>query len=633
MENGEKINEQEDLKQEMGNIQENSDLKNEFEIHAEDLAPKFIEEIADATEQSKVLNEEADEVEEEDFSNLGLNELLQNLGEAYADNDPETVKNRVRQLKEAFVTLSSLELEKKLAKFIEDGGIKEDFEPSPDPLVVQFNEIHKKFYQKLTDQRKQKEKTQRENYAKKQELIEELKELIERGENLNAAFEKFQEIQSKWRTIGQVPNNLTNTQWKDFQFHVSRFFDIVKISKELRELDLKKNLELKTELCEKAAALINDPSIKRSIHNYNALLEDWKNIGQVAKEGNETIWVKFRTAGENLYQRREKYLLEQKEKQGQNLIKKKEFIEEMSMILSTEKNSFSKWMESEKRVEEIMDAWKKTGFAPKKENDLVWEEFKALRKKHFVEKENFFASIKKEQNTNLKLKTQLCEEAEALKESQDWEIASRKIKDLQYKWKKTGPVPRKYSDKIWNRFREACNSFFENMRKNQQDKEQVLVGNISEKEEIINKIENYSPSENIDESIATLASLQNEFNSIQIPSAENSRINALYQKAINKVLDGFKGEETGSKYYELKYSLIKSTEKGIDFLVKERAILQDKIKNSENELNLLENNIGFFSKSKSSDKVLGDFKIKIEQLRKSIDKKKEQQKIIRNLLK
>ncbi len=577
-------------------------------------------------------NTENEGIEEESYSHLDKESLLAKLSESNILLDGEPEKRKVKKITAAYIEISNLDNETKLAKFLEQGGLKEDYEIIQDPIDHEFFEKLKKFNQKLTEQRKLKEKTLRENYAKKQELIDELKKLIESGENLNIVFEKYQQIQSNWRSIGLVPNNLMNTQRQDFQFHVGRFFDLVKISKELRELDLKKNKELKLDLIIKAENLINEPSINLSIEVFRQIQLDWQNIGQAEKEINDEIWNRLKMAGNVLFERKEKHIKELRIIQDENISKKRTLVNSLKDILESPKKSVQSWSEADTKIDALMIEWKKIGFGPKKENEEIWQEFRKLRQSYFEEKDRYYEALKITQTENLKKKTSLCEEAEGLKDSIDWDLTTKKLITLQEQWKKIGNVPRKYSDQIWNRFRAACNIFFESKKMYLTTKEDELKGNILIKEDIISRIESFTPNEDLNMALQVLSNLQKEFHQIEIPNSDKSRIGSLYQKAINKVLENFKNEEnSGLKYFELKYKLISQTEKGKDQIIQESNRIQEKIKVLESEVGLLENNIGFFGKSKGSQKMVEEFQQKISSI-KSISKElKNQLRILKSI--
>ena len=494
-----------------------------------------------------------------------------------------------------------------------------------------FDKI-KKFNQRLTDQRKLKEKTLRENYAIKQELIDDLKRLIEGGESLNTSFEKYQQIQSKWRSVGSVPNNLTHTQWQDFQFHVGRFFDLVKISKELRELDLKKNKELKLGLIIRAEKLIEETSINRSLDLFRQIQQEWQNIGQIEKEVNDEMWQRIKKVGNLLFEKKEAYLKNLRIKQQENLNKKRVLLENLRVDLEIPKKSHLAWAEAEQKIEVAMLEWKKIGFGPQKENDQVWQEFRSIRQVFFEKKMIYFEELRKIQIENLKKKINLCEEAEAIKNSEEWDKSAIKLKKLQTEWKKTGNVPKKNSDQIWNRFRAACNSFFDSKRLYDESNEEKLKGNILLKEELISKINSYEPNEDFDQALITLTKLQTDFHQIEIPNTDKKRISESYQKAINKVLENFKNEEnSGGKYFELKYKLINQTERGQDKITNEKNRIQEKIKTLDSEIALLENNIGFFGKSKGSQKIIEEFQQKITITKTESEQLKKQIKILNSI--
>ena len=618
---------------EKANSENNSTLKqNLFFLDATETIDKKTN---SSYEQTEIENDnvvESEELDEENYAHLDKASLLAKTSEILLQEDSEAVKGKVKQMTSFFIELSNIDNESKLIRFIDQGGLKEDYEVRQDSIDLEFFEKLKKFNQKLTVQRKFKEKTLRENYEKKQELIDELKKLIESGENLNNVFGKYQQIQSNWRAIGLVPNNLMNTQRQDFQFHVGRFFDLVKISKELRELDLKKNKELKLELVIKAENLRYEPSIKLSLDIFRQLQQDWQNIGQVEKDINDVIWNRLKNAGNILLERKEKHITEIRIIQNENISKKRMLVNSLKEVLDSPKKSVQSWSKADTEIDELMIEWKKIGFGSKKENEAIWQEFRKLRQSYFEEKDQYYEVLKITQNENLKKKTSLCEEAEILKDSMEWDLTTKKLISLQDQWKKIGNVPRKQSDQIWNRFRAACNIFFESKKNYLTTKDEELRGNILIKEDIISRIESFNPNQDLNSVLIVLSNLQKEFHQIEIPSFDKSRISSLYQKAINKVLENFKNEEnSGSKYFEIKYKLINQTEKGKDQIVQEINKIQEKIKVLESEVGLLENNIGFFGKSKGSQKMVEEFQQKISSTISITKELKNQLRILKSI--
>lgn len=583
------------------------------------------------TEFENILDENID-IEEENYAQMDKGELVSKLNELMIQKDVENAKNKIKKIKDAYLEIKNSENADRLNKFIEDGGLKSDFEDEPSNMENDFFDKIKKLNQRLTDQRKLKEKTLRENYARKQELIDDLKRLIEGGESLNASFEKYQQIQSKWRLAGSVPNNLMHTQWQDFQFHVGRFFDLVKISKELRELDLKKNKELKLGLVLRAEKLIDETSINRSLDLFRQIQQDWQNIGQIEKELNDELWQRIKKVGDLLFEKKEAYLKNLRIKQQENLNKKRVLLENLKVELEIPKKSHLAWTEAEHKIEATMAEWKKIGFGPQKENDQVWQDFRSIRQVFFEKKMVYFEELRKIQIENLKKKINLCEEAEAIQSSEEWDKSATKLKTLQAEWKKIGNVPKKNSDQIWNRFRAACNAFFDSKRLYDESNEEKLKGNILLKEEIISKINSFEPNEDFDQALAILTKLQTDFHEIEIPNADKKRINELYQKAINKVLENFKHEEnSGGKYFELKYKLINHTERGQEKITNEKNRIQEKIKTLDSEIALLENNIGFFGKSKGSQKIMEEFQQKISITKTESEQLKKQLKTLKSI--
>jgi hypothetical protein len=588
----------------------------------------------DADQDSHELEDEALE-EKIAYSELSRTELLAHIQNIFQEAEPEKTKQKVREIRDAYEQSRKEHLEELKSKFQETAEEGEEFRYEQDITDHDFYASLERFREKLRDFRKQKEAEQSKNLKLKLEIIESLKVLLDKNQNITQAFEEFKTIQEQWRNIGQVPQSYADELYKTYHHYIDRFFGHINMYKELRELDFKRNQELKTGLCEKAEDLILEPSIKLSLDSYKILQEEWRNIGQVAKEVNEVIWERFKAAGDKLFERRKEYLESQAEKFQEAFDKKTEickkaetFIEGMSL------NSHIQWQEASAEFAAFMEEWKKAGFANKADNDKLWEQFKAIRNRFFEAKEIFYKDLRQAQTNNLKIKNDICLEAESLRESTEWKKTAERLKKLQEDWKKVGNTSKKHSDKLWSRFRAACDSFFENRKRFFENSDAEHQSNLEKKEALIEKINAFETSENYSENLEKLKEFQSEWIEIgHVPIKKKDAVQQAYRKAIdaqfNKLRSG--NEEQRRQVFKAQLDNFSKNKDGKTKLSGQRNILMDKLKRIQADVQLWENNIGFFSSSKNADALIKEFKVKIEKGKREIGQIKEQLDMIKNL--
>lgn len=580
---------------------------------------------------NEVEHHEEEHHDELDLSGLTKAELFHQLENSVKSEDLQAAASRVRQLREAYFELVKTETDAKRNHYLEEGGLAEDFEMRKDELDEKFDALCSQFNKKRSELKAQKEKQILENTATKKLIIQELKEVMKSEENISKAFQKFQALQSKWRSVGAVLPAEANSLWQNYQFCVSQFFDMMKISKDLRELDQKKNLELKTELCEKAEKLNEEHSLKKAIDGLKFLQDQWKEIGNAGKEHNDLVWERFKTAADKIYVRFKENSQKIKAKQQENLQAKTALCEQLEAELLIEKANFSEWQKATDRVNGIWNQWQKIGFTPKEDNNATWNRFKQSRQKFYNLKDAFFNGLREEQNKNLALKNALCEKAESLVESKDWNATTEAYKKIQAEWKTIGAVPRKVSDKVWNRFKKACDLFFENKSKNFAERDAAFMDNHRKKMEVIEKFKTLEISEDNKANLDAVKNLQQEFNAIgEVPYKQFESLQNAYRAAVGEYMNKIKEKKGGDErsFYQLKYEQMQQSAQGKDELMKERHHLQEKIRRIQADINQLENNLGFFGKSKNADAMKLEFEQKIERSKAEVLRLKAQLKMI-----
>lgn len=573
----------------------------------------------------------------ENYFSLSQAELMERLQTINASSDFYSKKLNVREIREAYRNHQRDTFNANLLKFKEDGGDPKEFEAPENPMDEKFNELIKSFNGKVAEENKRKERELQNNLKSKLQLISEVKTIVD-GAAGAEALDQIHEIQAKWRAIGLVPASDTEVTWKNFNHHINRYFDGLKFLKELRELDYKRNLELKTALCERAEKLIIEPTIKVAIEGVRSLMEEWKEIGPTSKESNETIWQRFTSAMDNVYARQKEYLDKRKAEFDINLAKKRELVEKMRPFVDFESDRNTEWKEKTTDVEAIMNEWKQVGFAAKADNDAIWEEFKAMREKFYTTRNAHFDKIHSMFVHNQKAKTELCEQAERLKESTNWRDTSNAIKKLQEEWKQIGPVPQKLSDKLWKRFRAACDVFFDNMKLHFEESDKKNAENLSAKEELIKRVEAFELLDDNNETIEKLKAFQSEWMGIgHVPMKEKERINTAYKKAIDAHFEKVRSRvgEHNKNTFRARYTAPSQNNHSggnqQNKLRDDKFKLQDRIKKIQSEIAQQENNLSFFAKSKNADMVLKEVKGRIDAAHNEVRKLKDQIKILDEL--
>jgi hypothetical protein len=475
------------------------------------------------------------------------------------------------------------------------------------------------------------EKQKEENLKLKNEIIEELKELLEKQEDIHQTFPAFRELQNRWKAVGPVPQAHNKDVWETYQYLVEKFYDYVKINNELRDLDLKKNLEMKTELCEKAEALIDEPNIVQAFRKLQKLHEEWRELGPVSKEIREEIWERFRLATSKINKKQQEFFEGQKDDQKKNLEKKRELCERIEIIVNSAKEDKADWNSLTKEVENLQAEWRGIGFASKKENQRIYDRFRAACDLFYNAKREHYSQFKEVMQENLEKKISLCEQAENLKESQDWKKTTDQLISLQRKWKEIGPVARKQSDAVWRRFRAACDAFFENKSKHFSSVDEDYEQNLNKKLEVIREINEYKLDTRPIENAEALKDFQNRWSEIGfVPIKEKERIQAAYRHALESKFGEIRNPEQENRLNRFKKHIreIQATGKGDKMIRVERDKLVQRFRQMEADIAVWENNIGFFAKSKNADNLLADIEKKIIKAKEELSQLEEKIKLI-----
>jgi len=569
-----------------------------------------------------------------DYDQLNKQELVELLEEVVEEKDISKIKSQIAKIKSAFYHQNKDDIESEKQAFIADGGDAEKFEHVSDPLEQRFNNAFGKYRHNKSKYAEELEKEKQQNLQLKQNVLESLKELISSEETLKKTYDEFKQLQDEWKQIGMVPATELSNLWQNYHFLVEKFFDKVRINNELRDLDLKKNLELKIELCEKAEELLMEKSIIKSFKLLQKYHDEWREIGPAPMDKKEELWDRFKAATDKINQRRKEHYKNVQEDQQKNYETKLELISQVEDVLANQNESIKDWQKNTQKINNLFKLWKSSGRAPRAKNDEVWEKFKGLLDSFFESKRAFFNELKVEQTNNYNLKLDLCINAEALKDSDDWKNTTNELIKLQKEWKNIGPVPRRHSDKIWKRFRSACDHFFNRKSEYFKNIHVVEDENLAKKKEIIKALKAYKVANNKEKDLNAIKEFQRQWLEIGfVPFKVKDTIQDEYREAIDKLISAMdinKIELTKADF-ENKIEMLKAAPDSDRRLSKEFFNVENKIKKIKEDVALWENNIGFFSNSKQSELLKKEFQVKIDKAKKEITALKAKLKMLREV--
>jgi len=566
-----------------------------------------------------------------DYSGFQKAELVETLALIIENRPPAEIRNDVDRIKVFFYKKLKLEAEERKNKFLEGGGTLEEYRSWVDPLEARVKHLLEKYREKKTDFNRVQEAEKYENLRKKYDIIDKIKELVNREESINKTFQEFRFLQNEWHSIGVVPQNALKDLWENYHHHVEIFYDYIKINKELRDLDLKKNLELKVQLCEKAEELLLEPNAVNAFRFLQDYHNQWREIGPVPPESKNEIWERFKEATSQINKRHHEYFEKQKDDQRKNLDAKMALCEEVEAINLLEIMNFRDFDEKAEKVVALQKMWRTIGFAPKKQNNKVYQRFRDACDSFFEKKRGFYASNKEIQQNNLQRKIELCIQAEALQDSTDWKVTSDALIRIQKDWKEIGPVPRKQSEKCWKRFRKACDHFFNKKTEFFAELDTSYEDNLKAKLAVIEELEQFEPGADVQAAFDRLKEIQRKWTEIGfVPFNMKDEITIRYRNALNKEFDKLKiGDEDKSILkYKSKLDNLKVNPKASRKIRNERDKFFTKIKQLESDIVLWENNIGFFTKSANADTMIREVEEKISNAKKMIKTLEEKVKMI-----
>lgn len=534
-----------------------------------------------------------------------------------AEADAPAEKQELDALKQAFYKIHKANVAAARAQFIENGGEPEAFLPTPNVLEDEFKAAMNVIKQKRTELQAELDRQKEENLQKKQEILERIKVLSATPEEANQAYKEFKELQNQWKELTLVPAEKANELWKTYQLYVEQYYDQLKLNNEFREYDFKKNLEIKTRLCETAEKLNEEADVISAFQQLQALHQEFKETGPVAKELREEIWARFKAASTAMNKRHQQYFEELKQKEEENLAHKTALCEKIEAIDLTAIKTAAAWEAQTQQIIEMQKEWRTIGFAPQKMNVKIFERFRGACDRFFTEKAAFFKRLKEEQAQNLAKKTELCEKAEALKDSTDWKATADKLMQIQKEWKTIGAVPKKHSESLWQRFIGACDYFFEQKGKNTASQRGEEKENLQKKEQVIEKLKALLESDEEENKQDAVRELMKEWNEIGfVPFKEKDKIYKAYHETVDQLFKALNMSAARRRLDNFKNNLKNDAKEGEQGLSRERERLIRAYENKRSEIKTYENNLGFLTcSSKKGSSLLNEMNKKMEKLK------------------
>ena len=584
-------------------------------------------ELDEATAEEDAAERAAGEESSEDrFAGKSKEELVGLFARMLEEQPVQSIRRDVEALKIAFYRLRRAEVEVARRRFVEEGGAEEDFTPAVDGVETQLKELFREYRRRRDEFIANLEAEKERNLKIKLEIIEELKELVNSDETLNHTFTKFRELQQRWKETGIVPQQQVKDLWETYNLHVENFYNFIKINKELRDLDLKKNYEQKVALCEQAEALLLEPSIVEAFHKLQKLHDEWRETGPVANEYKEALWERFKAASSRINKQHQEHFEALKAEQVKNLGLKTELCVATEELAAQPLTTRKEWNRASDRLLEIQKTWKTIGFAPKKDNNRIYERFRTACDRFFEAKRQFYAGVKAEMEHNLQLKLELCEAAESLSGSEEWKKATDELIALQARWKQIGAVARRHSDAVWKRFRAACDKFFERKSAHFASVDGEHEENLRRKLALLDEMEAADVKAG---GYEVIRDFQRRWGEIGfVPIKQKDAVQKRYKAAVDALFSVLRGSERDRSMdrFREKVSTLKAS--GDRRLRSERERLYNKVRQLEQEIALLENNIGFFAKSKNAEAMIAEVRAKIERAKQEMQAAIEKVKLI-----
>lgn len=570
---------------------------------------------------------EAKPLDEVDFTKFSKDELVAHL-QWMVEQPVDSVKDAVLQLKAAFFALRKDELAKEKEAFVAAGNDEAAFVPAEDADELKVKDLLNELKEKKAEFNAAQDAIKLANLEKKQAIIEQIFEITSDPDNVNRQYNKVQQLQQEFKALGEVPAPNVTEIWKKYQVVVEKFYDLLKMNKELRDYDFKKNLEIKQQLCLDAEQLDELPDVVDAFKQLQALHNSWRETGPVAKEIREELWARFKNASSVINKKYQTFFEERKANEKANADAKTALCEQIETISTEGLNSYQAWDNATKQIIALQEEWKKLGFASRKVNTELFTRFRKSCDDFFAQKAAFFKKMKEELSTNLAKKTALCEKAEALKNSTDWKKTTDELVALQKEWKTIGPVVKKHSDAIWKRFIAACDYFFEEKKKQTSNIHTQEHQNLKTKKEIIASINAILNDEAAEEPATKVRELMQQWQEVgHVPYKEKDKIYAEYKEAIDKAFDKYDMKAVRARMANFENSLNQMA--GTDKVYHERERMVRTYEQKCQELKTYENNLGFFNaRSNTGNTIVKEMERKIAKIKEDIAMLEQKIKLI-----
>ncbi|NNF01571.1 MAG: DUF349 domain-containing protein, partial [Bacteroidia bacterium] len=581
-------------------------------------------------------DEEHEEEEHEllDIASMSKEELLKIMAEINEVEDTQLSKNKrkVADVRDAFAQILSNEKEKAFKDFIDGGGDEKDYVLEKDELEEKFFAAYKSFNKRRNALQKKEEKKREDNLHQKKELLDKMKDLIQNETNIQKAFSGFHSIQEQWRETGPVPGKFAKDIWLTYRHYVDSFYNLININRELRELDQKRNLEIKLKICEEAEDLLLESNINKATSALRVLQKKWRESGFVERSKSQEVWERFKSAVDKIYESRDAYREKMKSSFDDNAKAKELLIEQAKVYATFSADKHKDWQKKVEEIIELQKQWKKSGMVDKERSEKLWNAFRGHCDVFFNNKNDFYKDRKKDFNVNLQKKKDLCEQAESMVDSQDWRFATDEYKRLQAEWKKIGPVSEKYSNKIWHRFRTACDQFFKKKSEFYASREEGQEENYKKKIVLLEELEKLTFGDDVKENLNVLKDYQRKWSECgMVPIKKKAGLQTKYRKIIDKHFSSLKIDESEKRKIRFDHKLesIKNNADASGKIREQQKMISNKLRLLKSEVAVWENNIGFFANTKNAQSLKDEFDSKISKAKKEIAVLKEQLDMIK----
>lgn len=567
-------------------------------------------------------DEELDEDDHTDYSEMSMEELRNHLAQLLKGPDAKRKYKKIQEIHRQYEDKFQVEKNQALDRFRQEGGTEEDFEYHAPMEHSELEQLYTAYREARYQERQHSEEQRQRNLERKRELLQQLRSLVESAETKNSS-DELKKLQGEWKSIGPVPPGEAQELWDSYHALLDIFYNNRSMFFEMKELDRRRNLDAKVQLIERAEALQNEPSINKALQELRHLHEEWKNIGPVPNEQRDTIWERFIQASEKVHEHRRTYMEERKTVELANLEKKRSLLDRLQEFQSFNTDRINEWRDKTDEIQKLKEEWDNAGLVPKEYAEEVNKTFWSTYKAFFQHKNQFFKGLDEQKMQNLRLKTELCEQAESLKESTDWNATKEKMIQLQKKWKTIGRVPDKHSDKIWQRFRAACNEFFDRKQAQEQQKGAEIEKLSSEKLALCDRITEELAQPNTTTSLEDYNKIVAEWGTLD---AGNKRVSArveekflsLMERYLERVPD-LHYDDRATMLAQLQVDRLKNSPDASQKLYQKEQTLRREISQLQNDISTLRTNLDFFARSKNADKLREEYEGRIEDTQKRID--------------